>query len=223
MSIASNIKRQLPAGVGRALSTLRQEIAIALRHQRGVKAARKYAGQRSLKLNVGCGNNAKPGWVNIDLADEVDLQLDLREPIPLPDGRAVIVYSEHFFEHLDYPTDALVFLRESFRLLEPDGRFSVGVPDTRWPLYCYVGQDEGWVEATIQYHWHPAWCRTTMEHINYHFRQDGQHKFAWDFETMEQVLRDVGFVRIKQRNYSPEIDRAARAIGTLYVDAFVPS
>lgn len=161
--------------------------------------------------------------MNVDLADGVDLQLDLREPIPLPDGCAAVVYSEHFFEHLDYPTDALAFLRECHRLLEPDGRFSVGVPDTRWPLYCYAGQDKGWVEASIEHRWHPAWCRTTMEHINYHFRQNGQHKFAWDFETMEQVLRDVGFVNVKQRDYSPEIDSPRGAIGTLYVDAFMPS
>lgn len=39
MSIASNIKGWVPTGVGSAVSGLRQEVAIALRHRRGVRAA----------------------------------------------------------------------------------------------------------------------------------------------------------------------------------------
>jgi hypothetical protein len=36
--------------------------------------------------------------------------------------------------------------------------------------------------------WHPAWCQTRLEHLNYHFRQDTQHRFAYDYETLERVL-----------------------------------
>ena len=134
-----------------------------------------------------------------------------------------MIYSEHFFEHLDYPSVTMHFLSESFRILEPGGIFSVGVPDTRWPLRDYVGNgDLGYVEAMEARRWHPDWCRTRMEHINYHFRQDGEHRFAWDFETMEQALCDVGFVEIRQRKYLPERDTESRALGTLYVDAVRP-
>src|SRR5262245_40369277 len=45
----------------------------------------------------------KPGWVNIDLVACADLQLDMREAMPLPDKCAQMIYSEHFFEHIDYP------------------------------------------------------------------------------------------------------------------------
>jgi predicted SAM-dependent methyltransferase len=147
----------------------------------------------------------------------------MREAIPLSDGSAKTIYSEHFFEHLDYPTDAMRFLRECFRILEPHGIFSVGVPDTRWPLRDYGDNGDGGYFGATETHWrHPDWCKTKIEHINYHFRQDGEHRFAWDFETMEQALRNTGFVEIRQRPYRPEIDTETRALGTLYVDALRP-
>ena len=48
-----------------------------------------------------------------------------------------MIYSEHFFEHLQHPRDTTRFLSEAFRLLEQGGVFSVGVPDTEWPLKAY--------------------------------------------------------------------------------------
>jgi predicted SAM-dependent methyltransferase len=224
MKLKSYLKERMPVGLQQAIRDLRRELMIIKLHRNGCRSARKYANAKSLKLNIGCGANRKTGWVNIDLGRNVDLTLDMRESIPLSDGSAQMIYSEHFFEHLDYPRDAVHFLSECFRILEPGGIFSVGVPDTRWPLRDYAGNgDGGYVEAMEAKRWHPDWCRTRMEHINYHFRQNGEHRFAWDFETMQQALRDAGFVEINQREYRPEIDTETRALGTLYVDAFRPS
>jgi SAM-dependent methyltransferase len=129
-----SLKSTLPHGVRQALAALRTEIWIWRQHRRAVYRARSiYANRTGLKLNVGCGQNYKHGWVNIDLARTADLVLDMREPIPLADGSVRMIYSEHFFEHLDYPQHAAHFLSESYRILEPGGVFSVGVPDTRWP------------------------------------------------------------------------------------------
>jgi predicted SAM-dependent methyltransferase len=223
MKLKSWLKERMPVGLQRAIRGLRQEPVILQLHRKGCRSADKYANAKSLKLNIGCGVNLKPDWVNIDLVRNADLTLDMREPIPLPDGSAQMIYSEHFFEHLDYPTDAMRFLSECFRILEPQGTFSVGVPDTRWPLRDYGDNgDGGYYEAAVN-RWHfPDWCRTRMEYINYHFRQDDQHRFAWDFETMEQALRNTGFVEIRQRAYRPELDTETRALGTLYVDALRP-
>jgi SAM-dependent methyltransferase len=92
-----------------------------------------------MKLNIGCGPNRKKGWDNIDLLPDVDLSLDMREAMPFSENSATIIYSEHFFEHLDYPEPAKRFLKECHRILRPGGIFSVGVPDTEWPLLAYVG------------------------------------------------------------------------------------
>lgn len=193
-------------------------------HRRGLKKARYYAGKTGLALNIGCGPNRKEGWVNIDLLREADLSLDMRERIPFGDGAAAIIYSEHFFEHLDYPNDAKHFLRECFRLLEPNGIFRVGVPDTLLPLLDYAGVGSGWWLQACKNgeFWLPEWCKTRLDYVNYVFRQDNQHRYAYDFETMENVLKETGFVEINQSGFDPDLDTKSRELGTLYVNARKP-
>ena len=117
------LKNRIPVGLYGALPLLRDEINMYRLHRRGVKKAKAYASQNDMKLNIGCGVNRKPGWVNIDLFPDVDLPLDMREPLPFPDNSVAIVDSEHFFEHLEYPSPAKQFLKECHRILKTDGNF----------------------------------------------------------------------------------------------------
>jgi hypothetical protein len=105
--LKSWLKERTPIGLRLTIGDLRREVAISRLHRKGRRSAGRYANAKSLKLNIGCGKNLKPGWINIDLARNADLSLDMREQIPLSDGSAQTIYSEHFLEHLDYPTDAL--------------------------------------------------------------------------------------------------------------------
>jgi hypothetical protein len=100
------MKEWLPIGLQRAAQHLRNEIVIAVRHYSGRKRAKDFSSVTSLQLNFGCGPNLKHGWVDIDIAGPADLYLDLREPIPFKSGSVRTIYSEHFFEHLDYPCDS---------------------------------------------------------------------------------------------------------------------
>jgi predicted SAM-dependent methyltransferase len=208
----------------KAIRLLGKELISYRHHRAGARKARTYADKKGLKLNIGCGPHRKEGWVNIDLSPQADLSLDMRERIPLPNGSTMIIYSEHFLEHLDYPDDAKHFLQECFRLLEPHGLFRVGVPDTRWPLLDYAGLGDGrWLKANETERWHARWCKTPMDHINYHFRQDADHRYAYDFETLESVLKEAGFVEIDQREFDPALDSRSRELGTLYVSARKPA
>jgi predicted SAM-dependent methyltransferase len=209
-TVSASLKNTLPVGLFSGIKLLGNEIILHRLHRIGVKKARAYAGKAGLKLNIGCGPNRKQGWINIDLSPEAELSLDMRERIPFDDGSAAIIYSEHFFEHLDYPNDAKHFLRECFRVLEPDGIFRVGVPDTLLPLLDYAGVGDGrWLQACKNKEfWRPEWCKTTMDHINYHFRQDTEHRYAYDFETLENVLKEVGFIEIKSQPSSRELQSA---------------
>ena len=58
-----------------------------------------------------------------------------------------------------------------------------------------------------------------MEQINYHFRQDGDHRFAYDFVTLGQALSSAGFQDVKRRDFDPNLDSLDRKLGTLYVNA----
>jgi len=220
VNLRSRIKKLPHQGIWRALNDLSRELVCLARHVRACRDARKYADAKALKLHVGCGSNPKTGWVNVDCSAHADLQLDLREPIRLPDGCAQVIYSEHFLEHLNYPEDAKRFLSESFRVLEPGGTFSVGVPDAGIALLSYASApDRRHAEPDP---WHPEWCKTYMEHINFFFRQGFDHRFVYDFETMEQALKEAGFAEIRQRGFDPDIDSKKWEFGTLYVNAVKP-
>ncbi|MDG3087801.1 methyltransferase domain-containing protein [Vibrio hannami] len=181
--------------------------------------AKEYQNQMQLKLNIGCGKKPKLGWVNIDLKPSADLTLDAREPLPFSDNSCSAIYSEHFLEHLEYPKQTYFFLKECFRVLEPGGEFSVAVPDTEWPIAEYLGtRNDGYFDIAKK-QWHPEWCVTRMEHINQHFREYHDHKFAYDFETLEHVLYKAGFSVVRQREYDPQLDCPVRRTGTLYARA----
>jgi len=202
-----------------AVSDLVAECRIALGHYSGTLRARRFRNRTGLKLHIGCGPKAKEGWVNIDLAGRADLTLDARRQMPFADESCSVVYSEHFLEHLEYPAEVEFFLRSAHRVLRPDGVFSAGVPDTEWPLKAY------WEGISSEYFrhakeiWHPKWCMTRMEHINYHFRQGREHRYAYDFETLKYVLEKAGFGQVRRRDFDPQLDSRDRELGTLYIEA----
>ena len=214
-------KKSVSVGLSAARRNIKRELEVARLHRRGLRKL-KGTNLGQSKLNVGCGKNKKAGWLNVDLNDDADISLDMREPLPFENESFQMIYSEHFLEHIDYPEQTLAFLRECYRVLEPGGIFSVGVPDTEWPIQEYCGiKDEGYFR-TAKEQGHPAWCQTRMEHINYHFRQVTQHRFAYDFETLNACLAGVGFEKIRRRPFDRELDSEDRELGTLYVDAVKP-
>jgi predicted SAM-dependent methyltransferase len=217
----SPVYRRLPTGLRDAIATVATEWAVNRIHRAGRRKSAAYATRKHLRLNIGSGPNVKADWINVDLAPNADLTLDLREPMPLKDGCCSMIYSEHFFEHLLHPRDTTRFLSEAFRLLQPGGIFSVGVPDTEWPLTAYSNDKDNYFGTAARI-FHPAKCKTKLDHINYHFRQDGEHKYAWDFETLKNALEDAGFRNCARRDFDPALDSESRILGTLYVDCVRP-
>jgi predicted SAM-dependent methyltransferase len=217
------LQKVMPRGL---YLSLRKNLAWELRayflHLLGLVRSRPLRSRNNLKIHFGCGSKIKDGWINIDLNRKADLTLDLREPLPFSDGSCSIVYSQHFLEHLDYPEPLMSFLKESYRVLQCHGVFSLGVPDTEWPILEYAGmRNEGYFQ-TAKKKWHPEWCITRMEHINQHFREYGKHRFAYDFETLERVLNKAGFIEVKRREFDSELDSEDRRLGTLYVEGKKP-
>jgi SAM-dependent methyltransferase len=79
------------------------------------------------RLNVGCGPDARPGWVNLDVAPlpGVDVVHDLdRVPLPLEDGQFDLIDCQDVLEHVDL----VPVLRDLHRLLAPGGRLRLRSP-----------------------------------------------------------------------------------------------
>ena len=161
---------RIPYGLRRATFLLRSEVGlysgVTLRgqvdaHQR--QRVKELQQQRHLKLHLACGDRLLPDWVNIDLVPMADLRLDLRDPLPLPDGCAQYVYASHYLEHLDYRREVPPFLKECHRLLEPAGVLRLVVPGVEQVLRAYAAEDDAFFaeQATM----HPDWCQTRLEHV----------------------------------------------------------
>jgi len=83
-----------------------------------------------MKINLGCGFNKIPGYVNIDSALEVnpDLLMDLDNPcLPLPflDNEVEEVLATHALEHIH---NLIPLMNEIYRILKPGGIFKIRVP-----------------------------------------------------------------------------------------------
>jgi hypothetical protein len=50
------------------------------------------------------------------------------------------------------------------------------------------------------------WTNSDMECVNYSFRQDEEHKFGYDFDTLKRNLAMVGFADIKRVEFDPSLD-----------------
>ncbi len=224
------IRRVLPR---HAFEPLRDELRLAWLRLRSKSVRARFASGRELLVNVGVGPFGKPGWVNVDAfpAPGVNCVYDCRRSLPFPDGSARIVYTEHFFEHLDYHEEVPSFLAECHRVLRPGGLLRLIVPDMERYLQAYGDDDwsaldrirslaEGHVDPFVKCSYN-----TKMELLNVVFRQGHQHKFAYDYETLALCLARAGFAAVERSRFGHSraaeacLDHPDRESESLYVEA----
>jgi predicted SAM-dependent methyltransferase len=223
MSVQSKLATKYASrGLRRALRLAREELRLQRRHRRSVKKLKNaWKRKNNLKLHLGCGEILLPGWINVDLLEAgADAQFDLREDWPFENESAEYVYSEHTLEHFDFPTDVRHFLAETLRVLIPGGLTEIGVPDTAWPLAAYEDQSNEYWQLSRNL-WLPpeVAAGTQLEIINYHFRLEGEHRYAWDEKTLMKELEQAGFNSIERISFDPAFHSESRRHGTLYMRA----
>jgi predicted SAM-dependent methyltransferase len=82
------------------------------------------------KLNLGCGERFRDGWVNVNFTSTGlgVITANLGKGVPFPDESFDVVYHSHLLEHFP-KTAAAGFLKECYRVLRPNGVIRVVVPD----------------------------------------------------------------------------------------------
>lgn len=79
-----------------------------------------------VRLNIGAGVTFIPEFVNIDITDRGDIQLNLNhDRLPFDDNSVDLIFSNHTIEHLD---NYLYGISEIHRVLKHGGELLVGVP-----------------------------------------------------------------------------------------------
>jgi predicted SAM-dependent methyltransferase len=221
--MTSWLKRHTTFGFRRAVNALVDETRAMRQHRRGLRKARTLRLPADARLQLGSGRQPKAGWVNVDLyaREGTDLALDVREDLPFPNNSFEIVYTEHLFEHLEYPRDARHLLQEALRVLKPGGRLSIVIPHFGELLHAYARGDREFF-SDVRVHLHEG-TPTLMHHVNYWFRQDGHHRYAYDEETLGRVMSEVGFESVSVRQFDPQLDSQLRhRLHSLYMEGSKP-
>ena len=112
------------------------------------KKFNEFLGKTNLKLNLGCGRNIKPGWVNVDFAErehKLDVVCDLSKEFPFEEKSCSYIYSEHLIEHLTW-LDGRMLLEKCFNALSLGGVLRIVFPDFGEIFRAYVRVDKVYLE-----------------------------------------------------------------------------
>jgi len=150
-----------------------------------------------MKLNLCCGDDVRPDYINIDIRKTrpnvlvVDLEKDLLSFIP--DGSVVEVIAKDCIEHVSWRR-VEDLLKDIYRVLKCGGKLYVQVPDLEAiakkvilnPDFKY-GELEGW--RAISY-----WVYGAQDHPH------NFHKAGFTIPTLRKLLESIGFGIIDIRN-----------------------
>ncbi|MGH9346648.1 MAG: class I SAM-dependent methyltransferase [Vicinamibacterales bacterium] len=178
-------------------------------------------------LNVACGPHVADGFLNLDLLPGCRqvMEWDCRRSLPAADGGAAGIRVEHFVEHLDPRDELPAFLADCHRALRAGGVLRLVVPDAERFLRAYCRGDlQGFRDLAVPEPF-PGDLPTRMDVVNHVFHQWHEHRWAYDFETLDHRLRAAGFAQVDRSAFAQSLeprlacDRPAHAPYSLYVDA----
>jgi len=184
-------------GVGRRAEALRARRGKDQRLARAKASLSRAA--FPLKVNVGCGKEPFPGWINLDLdpATPADILWDVTDGLPFPDDSCAFIYSEHFLEHIPV-AEGVRFLTECRRSLQPGGVVRIGMPGVQDVVREY--HENIWAKQPWLAKYGYDWIKTRAEYINISFREWG-HQWLYDQEELERRLREAGFTQIEDAGW----------------------
>lgn len=134
------------------------------------------------KLNLGCGNDIREGYVNLDITalDGVDVVHDLNVlPLPFEDGSFSEILCLDVFEHVDYAP----LLKECHRILKDGGKITIEVP--------HFSSNNNFVDPTH---------RNRFSVKTFNFFSEGtwerkQRGYYFDFSFSRVAAKKITFIR----------------------------
>jgi SAM-dependent methyltransferase len=168
-----------------------------------------------------------PANIDANLQQKLYLWLDVRCGLPFASNSVDSIYSTHMIEHF-YPDELERLLAECVRVLKPGAGLRLVVPSLRSAIMAYQQNQRDWFYESFPRHFDSLGGRFS----NFVFC-DGQHRTAFDFSYLDEVLRAAGFGEVEQsaeggsRLYGEGVPAFERGDSrelphSLYVEAFKP-
>lgn len=149
------------------------------------------------KINLGCGNDYKAGWINVDFDKSVvsDLTVDLRKKLPFKDKQIDKILLQDVLEHLT-KEDGKNLLKECHRILKVGGEIEIRVPDV-YKIYQEFGSDPG---VLFRFIYGDSSKNGEL----------GTHKFGYSKESLGRLLKSIDFFPLSIKNESTNITCLAK-------------
>ena len=161
-------------------------------------------------LQIGCGPNILPGWLNSDATDfgNPDVVVDITRKLPLPDASLDAIYGSEVVEHI--PRESVFyFLSEARRVLGTDGVLRLTTPDMVDVCKIGLGLNAQCTVKMLASTWLEDDNELTPDiWVNAMFRRWG-HQHLWDFPSMRRALHDAGFAKVFR--VDPQVTKSSYA------------
>jgi SAM-dependent methyltransferase len=151
-----------------------------------------------LKLQLGCGLNLLPGWINTDSQPVATADyLDFTRPFPFAANAFDAVFCEHTIEHIE-KSEALKMIAEVFRVLKPGGWFRVVTPSLENFSRLALEPQSSTAQTYLSFHRRYTGDAqgTIADAINRIFYAHG-HRHIYALGEPALVLQQAGFMEIK--------------------------
>lgn len=168
------------------------------------------------KLQIGCGANLLPDWLNTTLYPLTPgtVFLNACMPFPVADDSFDYIFSEHVIEHLEFEQSSSM-LRECHRIMRTGGRIRLATPDLQQIIALYTKPEGGAQRDYIRWimdNFRPQVGAYSPAHaINQSFH-GWRHKFIFDEATLEKALKEAGFVGVNRVQPGESSDPNLRGI-----------
>ncbi|MBI4645376.1 MAG: hypothetical protein HY738_01990 [Bacteroidia bacterium] len=145
---------------------------------------------KSKKVNVGCGQYCREGWINIDIQPfkTVDVVMDVTKEWKFQN--LTHIYAEHFIEHLSLE-QGMNFLVNAGKSLGKNGLIRLSTPNIEWVLKTHYKFDKlNDNESALD----------SVTAINRAFH-GWNHKFLYSPFLLKELLIQIGFKNINFKDY----------------------
>lgn len=155
-----------------------------------------------VRINLCCGTVRLPGFINIDVLPDSDLQIDLeKELLPFPDGSVDCLVCISAINYFSYQRAGQI-VTDVHRVLKPGGVARFATQDLQTLARHYLEETDTFYFGKLADGRDRFPGRTRADKFNeffYGFYSGDKHcKYVYDFDSLAVHFRDAGFALVEK-------------------------